>query len=150
MKKNGVVDFNSVREKKITEKMRKAERILFKNTFSLYSILGNSGLCAVDIEDVSEEGLAFSVMLDELSEAPKENEELKLRLYFSRETFLPLTVKVMNTHLFIHDGLKSIRVGCLLDTELPSTAAYKAFVTFLREYTLHAHKEHGDKTQFYL
>ncbi len=51
-----VIDFAEVRAQKLEEKRRNTERILFKHLLSVYSVVGDTSMCPIELIDVREEG----------------------------------------------------------------------------------------------
>ena len=146
-----VVDFNEARTQRLDEKRRKTERIFFKQLLGVYCITENSEMRPIEIVDVSEDGCAFQVPFDAKSPWPSNvTDDLTIRLYFSQDTYLPITLKIQNSRPYIEDGAKYNRFGCLVDQTLTSFAAYQQFVKFLKLYSEHAHKDEGNATLFYL
>lgn len=145
-----VVDFNGAREKRLSEKRRKTERIFFKQLLEIYSVAGDSHLRAIEIVDVSEEGMSFQVPFKEEDPWPKNAEEVPLRVYFSRDTYIPIRVKVQNSRPAIEEGVRYIRYGCTVDKEMTSYETYLQFVKFLKLYAENAYRDNGGETLFYL
>jgi hypothetical protein len=91
-----VVDFNQKRAEKLEEKRRKTERVVFGNMVGVYSVISEARMQAIEIVDVSEEGLAFRVPFDSKNPWPAETVEIPIRMYFSNETYIPVMLKVAN------------------------------------------------------
>ena len=145
-----VVDFKKIRSEKMEEKRRKTERIFFKTLLGIYTVTEESGLKAVEIMDVSEEGCAFQVPYDSENIWPKSSKEITVRFYFSQDTYLPVTLHIQNSRPYIENGMKYLRYGCKVDQKVSSYQAYKQFVQFLGLYATHSHKDMGSVTHFYL
>jgi len=145
-----VVDFSKKREEKLEEKRRKNERIFFKQILGIYTVVGKNELRPVEIVDVSEDGCSFQVPYDPNTPWPKGIEELPLRLYFTQDTYLPIQLQIQNSRPLIEEGNRYVRYGCSVDKTLTSYPAYQEFVRFLQLYSLHAHKDEGNATLFYL
>jgi hypothetical protein len=144
-----VVDFNQAREQRLEEKRRNTERIFFRNLIGVYSVTGHSKMQPIELIDVSEEGCSFQLPCDPERNWPTSN-ELPIRLYFSQDTYLEIIVRIQNSRPSIENGARFVRYGCMVDKELKSYPAYRAFVTFLKQYSEHAHKDMGDVSVFYL
>lgn len=144
-----VVDFNQVREKRLEEKRRRTERIFFKNLISVYSVTGPSEAHPVELIEISAEGCSFQTPFDVKNPWPTQSEQVPIRLYFSRDTFLEIFVKIQNSRSSIEDGKRYIRYGCTIDKEVRSYPAYLAFVRFLELYSEQAHRDMGDVSAFY-
>ncbi|MGK5081976.1 PilZ domain-containing protein [Bdellovibrionota bacterium FG-1] len=145
-----VIDFSEVRAQKLEEKRRSTERIFFKQLLSVYSVVGNTSMCAIELIDLSEEGCSFQVPYDAERPWPKDSKDMPLRVYFSQDTYLEIRVKIQNSRPCIEHNGRYVRFGCLVDTATQSYAAYQQFVRFLKSYSEHAHKDRGDLSVFYL
>jgi len=149
-----VVNFNQIRERRLEEKRRNTERIFFKNLLSVYSVVasssGFSSLRQVELIDVSEEGCSFQVLFNPEDPWPKSTDNVPLRFYFSQDTFLEILVHIRNSKEVSERNQHVVRFGCAVDTETQSYAAYQQFIRFLKLYSVHAHKDKGDVTAFYL
>lgn len=145
-----VVDFNQVRAQKMDEKRRKTERIFFKHLLGVYTVAGDSQMRSIEIIEVSEEGCSFQVPFDGNDPWPNDMKDIPLRLYFSQDTYLPVTLKIQNSTHGIEDGKRYLRFGCSVDKAPSAYEAYQQFVRFLNFYSKHAHKDMGDVTLFYL
>jgi hypothetical protein len=146
-----VVDFNEVRTKRLEEKRRKTERILFQSLLGVYCVLDQSDMRGIEIVDMSEEGLAFQVAFNPRSDWKQAVGDLvPLRLYFSQETYLALQVKITNVKPSIESGMRYTRYGCLVDPTMASFEAFQRFVKFLKAYSEQAHRDTGKASVFYL
>lgn len=141
-----VVDFNEVRQKKLSEKKRKTERYFFKSLIQAYSVLPETKLLPIEMGDFSEDGCSFKT--ETKSFFPR-GDLIPIRLYFSTDTYLEILIKVINSRLMIENGKKLTRVGCIIDKEIQSYSAYQAFVQFIRLYSESAHRNVGEKSLFY-
>jgi len=147
---SGVVDFNEAREQKLQEKRRKTERIFFKQLISVYSVVSDTKMLAIDIIDLSEDGCSFQIPYDPESRWPRDMKDIPIRLYFSQDTYLEIRARIQNSSPCIDRNTRYTRFGCSVDTTLKSYPAYQQFVRFLKQYSEHAHKDMGDITVFYL
>lgn len=148
--KETVVDFNGAREKRLTEKRRKTERIFFKQLLEIYSVTGDSSMRPIEIVDVSEDGMSFQIPFKEEAPWPTETDEVPLRVYFSRDTYIPVRVKIQNSRPAIEEGVRYIRYGCTVDKQTATYETYLQFVKFLKLYAENAYKDTGGETLFYL
>jgi len=145
-----LVDFGKAREQKIEEKRRKTERVFFKNLLAVYCVTANDAMAAVDLVDVSEDGLAFQVRFDAKNPWPKDFNELPIRLYFSADTYLEVGVRIQNSRQTIENGARLVRYGCTIDKEWSSYEAYLQFVRFLKLYAEHNHRDVGDLRVYHI
>jgi hypothetical protein len=147
---NRVVDFNQAREKRLEQKKRRTERILCRNLVSIYSVSDGSKPFPVDLIEVSEGGCSFQVPDDSQSNSLVKKDEIPLRIYFSHDTFLEIFVKIIHSSPSIELNRRFIRYGCDIDKTVKSYEVYKMFVQFLKGYSIHAHRDLGNSSAFYL
>jgi len=150
VEKEQVIDFSTAREKRLEEKRKNTERIFFRDLLSVYSVTGQSKMLPIELIDVSEEGCAFQTPYDPENPWPKDETGLPIRLYFSKDMYLEVIVKVQNSRHSIEKNKRYLRFGCEIDKGTQSYPAYQQFVRFLKLYSEHAHKDMGDITVFYL
>lgn len=145
-----VISFSKAREAKIEEKRRRYERILFKHILGVYCVAEGHGLKAVELVDVSADGLSFQLPVNSKNlESLAPGNELTFRFYFSQDTFVPIIVKVMNERSCVEDGQKYVRFGCVVDSSAQSYETYKSFVVFLSKYAEAAQQDKGDLKFFF-
>lgn len=145
-----IIDFSTVREKRLEEKRRNAERIFFKDLLSVYSVTGPSKILPIELIDVSEDGCSFQVPYQPEQKWPNSTNEIPIRLYFSREMYLEIIVQIQNSRHSIENNRRYLRYGCTVEKTTQSYAAYQQFVKFLKLYSEQAHKDTGKDTQFYI
>lgn len=145
-----VVDFTKVREQKMEEKRRKAERVFFKNVLGVYSVIGRDSMVPIEFVDVSEHGLAFQIPFNPSRAWPASSTEVPLRIYFTKDSYLEIHVMIQNSRPMIEDGNRYVRFGCAVDQTTSSFVAYQHFVRFLKAYSEECHKHSGNNTAFYL
>ncbi|HUP56863.1 MAG TPA: hypothetical protein VM598_05375 [Bdellovibrionota bacterium] len=145
-----VIDFAAVREQKLEEKRKSTERILFRHLLSVFSVVGDSTMCPIELIDVSEEGCSFQIPFNPKKPWPSDMSDIPLRLYFSQDTFLEIHAKIQNSSPSIENGTRYTRFGCRIDQTRSSFVAFQQFVRFLKSYSQLAQKDSGDITVFYL
>ncbi len=130
-----LIDLGKVREAKTEEKRRKYERVLFKNLLGVYCVAEEDELRAVELVDVSAEGLSFQLPAHSKNLATfVTGKECIFRFYFSEETFIPVACRVANERHCIENGSTYVRFGCVIDQTLQSYGTYMCFVTFLTKF----------------
>lgn len=144
----GIVNLSKVREEKIEERRREYERIVFKNTLGVYTVMDQSGLHAIDLIDISEGGLSFQVPEKKALEV-KEGDNLNLRFYISTDTYILVGIKVVRSFSAIDQGQVMHRYGCLIDKTMASYAAIFHFVQFIAKCAEHGHKEESGVKVYY-
>lgn len=144
-----VINLDQFRNRKSEEKKRKTERIFFHNLVGVYGIVQPGKMVPVDLIDVSEGGLAIQVpypasttMADKIW--PKDSSDLSIRLYFSPDSFMEVTVDVKNSGPVIDNGSKYVRYGCAVNPNQRAYEAWKNFVGFLRSYTDVSERDSGN------
>jgi hypothetical protein len=147
---NRVVDFNQAREQRLEQKRRRTERILFRNLVSVYSMSEDSKPFPVDLIEVSEDGCSFQVLADAPTSSLVKKDEIPLRIYFSQDTYLEVFAKIKNSRPSIEKNRRYVRYGCEIAKNVKSYAAYQLFVQFLKQYVVHAHRDLGSASAFYL
>lgn len=145
-----VINFNKAREAKIEEKRRKYERVVFKHILGAYCVSEGQGLKAIELVDLSEEGLSFQLPSQSKNlEGMETGNEMMFRLYFSQDTFIPVQIKVQNKRACIENGETYMRFGCVVDQSLQSYETYKTFVKFLEKYAESCQQDKGDMKFFF-
>lgn len=145
-----IVDLGKVREAKTEEKRRKYERVLFKNLLGVYCVAQDEELRAVELVDVSEEGLSFQLPAHSKNlESFTSGKECLFRFYFSEETFIPVACRITNQRPCIEGGSTYIRFGCTVDQSLQSYGTYISFVNFLTKFAQTAQIDGAKQRVFY-
>lgn len=145
-----IVDFKEARARRLEEKRRNTERILFKQMLGIYGVTGNDQMRPIELLDVSDEGLSFQTPFDPADQWAVQLTEFPIRLYFSQDTYLAIQVTIHNVSPLIIDGLRYNRCGCSVDKSFASYETFLRFVNFLKSYCEHAHKDQGGVTLFYV
>lgn len=98
MSDNKVVNFAEQRIKKIEVKKRAFERIMFDDMLGCYAEIDAQGSNhPIKIIDLSHDGCQFQVpKTKNKNDVFKNNTELTIRLYFSKESYLPIIINAKN------------------------------------------------------
>ena len=147
--KGQVIDFNKVRTAKIEEKRRRFERVMFKSMLGAYCVAEKEGqadsLRAVELIDLSKEGLSFQLPANSKNtDSFSVGQSVIFRVYFTEDTFLLVSVKIVNSKSTIEEHQHHIRFGCVVDKTLFSYDAYSFFVSFLSKYAEGAQTDSGE------
>ncbi|MDH4467584.1 MAG: PilZ domain-containing protein [Bacteriovoracaceae bacterium] len=132
-----VLDFNKKRLQSIENKRRQFERVLFSDLVGCYTVLdGKDAVAKVQIVDISSTGCLVEMHHKLLRESFKEGDELKLRLYFTERSFIPLILKVKRSDKQTHPELQHQvwHYGCEFDRTLPSFKAVESFIQFMYKF----------------
>lgn len=147
-KKADVLSFNNARAEQIEERRREYERVLFRNVLGVYTVIEQKGLHAIELVDISEQGLAFQVAANS-SYRLEIGEVLNLRLYFASDSFLPVCVKVVRVMDSIVDGVAMCQYGCAIDKSFKAYAAVFHLFQFIKACAEHGHVDSEHLKIFY-
>lgn len=141
-----IIQFNQFRQSKIEDRRRKYERVLFRNMISVYWAPEAEELRAVDVVDVSEQGLSFQIPTQyKYVDQFKVESECVFRFYFSQDSYMSICVYIINKKDCIENGQHWIRFGCKIDQSAQSYRAYQSFVHFLAKYAEVCSQDSGHK-----
>ena len=138
-----VVNLTSVRQEKIEEKRRDYERVVFKSSFGVYTVLDQRGLHAIEILDISEGGMQFQVP-EHCALKLVVGEIIPVRFYFATDHYINIDVKIARSISTIEEGNPVHRYGGIIDKGMASYSAIYHFVQFITKCAEHGHK---DETQ---
>jgi len=141
---NDIINLDNFRNRKQEEKKRKTERIFFHHLVGVYSVVRPGKMVPVDLIDVSEEGLAIQVPYQSEKSWPNDTNNIPIRLYFSPESFIEVTVDIKNTHSTIEGGTRYLRYGCAIQSEQRTFHAWTQFVGFLKAFSEVSEKDTGN------
>jgi hypothetical protein len=143
-----VINLTTIRAEKIEERRREYERIVFKNTLGVYTVMEQKGLHAIELLDISEGGLSFQV--PEKGDLQfNEGDMFPMRFYISTDTYIAVGVKIVRSFTAIDQGKAVHRYGCLIDKEMASYSAIYHFVQFITKCAEHGHKDNEHFKIFY-
>lgn len=87
-----VFDITDQRQEIITEERRKAKRTILSEFIGAYAVIPQMGLVEIELYDISVDGLSFD--LSTSHGHFRDGEEIALRLYLTKDSYLPFSVKV--------------------------------------------------------
>lgn len=148
-----VFDFNERRQKNIEQKRRTFERVVFQEFLGVYSVIDDHGAgYPVKLVDISKEGLQFQVPFSGKAKTQfKTGEELTLKLYFSKGSYLPAVVTIRHASEYIdQQGDAWLRMGCAIDTSIPSYQALSTFIDFIYQYAEFSCIDKGESKVYFL
>lgn len=147
-KNTDVINFQDLRKERLEQKRREYERVMFKNTLGVYTVIEQQGLHAIELIDISEGGLSFQVAdSSDLSLLP--GAVIPFRFYFASDTFLSIDAKVVNCVQAIENGIKVRRYGCMIDKSMASYSAIYHLVQFITKCAEHGHQDDRHLKIFY-
>src|SRR5262245_34679532 len=94
---NEIISLDQFRNRKQEEKQRKTEQIFFHNLVGVYTVINPGKMVPVDLVDISEEGLAIQVPYKSEKAWPTNDQDIKIRMYFSQDSFMEIMVDIKNT-----------------------------------------------------
>jgi hypothetical protein len=94
-----VLDMTERRQEILKDERRDVRRTILTGFIGAFIVIptradGTGGLMKVDIYDISENGVAFDMELDQGQF--KRGEEVAMRVYLSQDTYFPFVVKIQN------------------------------------------------------
>ncbi|RLA63488.1 MAG: hypothetical protein DRQ88_11310 [Epsilonproteobacteria bacterium] len=148
-----IFDFQKKREEVIEEKRQGLERIMFKNVLGAYAVIEENGdIYPITLNDISQDGVSFEVPYNEkVEEKFSDGAEIKLRMYFSKHSFIPIIIKIRHsTEILGFNRAKFIRYGCEFDKSLTSFKAMQSFIDFLYQFAEFSTHDHGENKAFFI
>jgi hypothetical protein len=137
-----IVDMTVRRQEVISEERRKVKRTILAEFIGAFVLIPNKGLQKVDVYDISEDGISFDLGFEQGHF--DHGEEFAMRLYLSKDTYLPFTVRVSNFREIQDEGV--VRHGSQFVKNTTNKEALKHFVAFLETVTASLQTDSGDIT----
>ena len=140
-----VLDMTERREAIINEERRKVRRTILTGFIGAYVILPQNaksagGLMKVDLYDISENGIAFDMDVENGSFA--QGEEVAMRVYLSQDTYFPFIVTVQNYRVLAGDQVS--RHGAHFVKGTVNDEALFHFVKFIETVSASLEQDKGD------
>lgn len=148
-----VISFEEKRKDSIEKRKRNFERVLFTEFLGSYAEIDDNGTkYSVNLIDISRTGCMFQVPFAEYSKHRfKENEEITVRVYFTKDDFLPVVIKVKHGAEYIDEkGDAYLRYGGEFDTSIPSFQAFKPFIEFIYKFAEFSCVDKGESKVYFL
>lgn len=153
MSEDKVLDFVGKRQENIEKKRRNFERIMFQNFLGAYSVIDDGGtIYPISLIDISKEGCLFQVPWNVKKDQKfAVGTEIPLRIYFTKNSYIPVPVTVKYGKEFIDDqGSTYMHYGCEFDVTTSSFDALQSFIEFLYKFAEHSVIDRGDTKVFFL
>ena len=136
---SNIIDFVGKRKELIEKKRRRFERILFQDIFGIETWVATESedeSCPVYLVDVSEGGCLFRIAETAAPDFIKIGSELKLKIYFTDNNHLPISISIKRTRKCVErDGQPYREYGCKFENESgKSFQAMKDLISFLQKY----------------
>lgn len=148
-----VINFEEKRKDSIEKRKRNFERVLFSEFLGSYAEIDEHGTkYQVNLVDVSREGCLFQVPISQSSNHRfDEGESLTIRVYFTKDDFLPLVMEVKHRSEYIDQkGDAYWRYGGQFDKTLPSFRAFEPFIEFLYKFAEYSSVDKGESKVYFL
>ena len=149
---DNVLSFSEKREENIERKRRNFERILFNNFLGAYSVIDQAGVVfPIEMLDISQDGMSFRVPRGAVGSSFRKNEELTLRMYFTKNSFIPVVSNIMwSKDVKGDDGEIYLEYGVQFDKSIPTFEALKPFIEFLYKFAELSTEDKGKSKVYYL
>lgn len=147
-----ILDFTKKREENIEHKRRAFERIVFNNFLGAYTTMDeDGGIYPIDLVDVSQDGCMIQIPWNERTDKKfREGDEKNFRMYFTKNSYVPVFVKIRYSQSYIENGKSFMRYGCEFDKSVPSFGALKSFIDFMSQFAEHSVVDRGDSKVFFI
>ncbi|MEX1100261.1 MAG: PilZ domain-containing protein [Bacteriovoracaceae bacterium] len=148
-----VINFQEKRKDSIEKRKRNFERVLFSEFLGSYAEIDANGTkYGVNLIDISREGCLFQTPFAECSKHRfKDNEDVTIRVYFTKDDFLPVVVNVKHGGEYIDEkGDAYLRYGGEFDKSLPSFKAFEPFIEFLYKFAEFSCIDKGESKVYFL
>lgn len=148
-----ILDFTSKKKEIVEQKRRSFERVLFQNFLGVYSVIDSNGsIYPISLVDISPVGCLIQVPCNfKKDEKLATDSEVALRLYFTKQSYIPAVVKVKHGEEHVDEhGHTFMRYGCEFDQSVGSFDALKSFIEFVYKFAEHSTIDKGDLKVFYL
>ena len=148
-----VIDFQAKRRESIEKRKRSFERVLFSEFLGSYAEIDDQGTkFDVTMVDISREGCLFQIpFADSSLKFFKNSKEVTVRIYFTKEDFLPLAVQLKHINEYVDErGNAHIRFGGEFDKTLPSFQAFEPFIEFIYKFAEYSCVDKGESKVYFL
>lgn len=148
-----LLDFTKKREEKIEQKRRTFERVLFQNLLGAYSVIDSDDgtIFPIELVDISREGCLFQVPWNvKKNRKMSKGHETTIRMYFTKESFIPVIVKIKYGKEIEDNGQIYMQYGCEFDDSMPSFEAIGSFIDFMYKFAEHSTVDHGESKVFFI
>ena len=148
-----VIDFQAKRKDSIEKRKRSFERVLFTEFLGSYAEIDEAGTkFSVNLVDISRDGCLYQVPFTEAARKHFEDkDETTIRVYFTKDDFLPLSISVKHMQEYIDDrGEAYLRFGGEFDKSLPSFQAFEPFIEFIYKFAEYSCIDKGESKVYFL
>lgn len=135
-----IVDMTERRNEMLVQERREVRRTILSEFIGAYLIVPQKGLARVTIYDISENGVAFDIDLEEGH--LNAGEEVAMRVYLNQHTYFPFVVKVANVREILEEACW--RHGANFMKGTVNDVALHHFVKFIETVSAALETDHGD------
>lgn len=135
-----VVDMTERRNQILSEERREVRRTILTEFVGAYIVVPERGLQKVALYDISDNGLAFDLGLEE--GALKLGEEVAMRVYLNHQTYFGFIAKVSNERMIEEESVH--RHGLSFVKGTLNDVALHHFVKFIETVSASLQTDHGD------
>ena len=125
--KASVVDMTERRQEIIQSERRQVKRTILTEFVGACIVVPNRGLMKVTLYDISDNGIAFDLDLEDGTFVA--GEEIAVRVYLNHKTYFPFIVKVQNARILEEESL--VRFGANFVIGTVNDKALHHFVKFI-------------------
>ncbi|WP_413558508.1 PilZ domain-containing protein [Bdellovibrio sp. HCB209] len=138
--KGEVLDMTEARQEMLSRERRDVKRTILTEFVGAFVVLPEQGLMKVALYDISENGLAFDMDLQEGSF--QMDEEVAMRVYLNHSTYFPFTINVSNLRVIEDEG--TVRHGANFVKGTLNDVALHHFVKFIENVSASLKTDSGD------
>jgi hypothetical protein len=135
-----VLDMTERRNEMLTQERRKVRRTMLSEFIGAHVVVPERGLQRVVIYDISDDGIAFDVELDEGKFAI--GEEVGVRVYLNQQTYFPFVIRIANLRMIPEEGVT--RHGGIFLKGAVNDVALHHFVKFIETVSASLRTDRGD------
>ncbi len=135
-----VHDITHARQEMLSRDRREVKRTILSEFVGAYVVLPEKGLLKAVLYDVSENGLAFDLDLEE--GGFNQGEEVAMRVYLNHTTYFPFTIHVSNCRAIEDEGV--VRHGANFVKGTMNDVALHHFVKFIENVSASLKTDSGD------
>jgi hypothetical protein len=150
-----VIDFAKKRKETIEQKKRQFERVFFDELIGCYSAIESEDkVIEVKVLDVSKSGCLIEVPMNSKHDQYFAiDSTVKLRLYFTKKSFIPLEARVARSEEVTSSDRghkKVIQFGMEFDQNLACHKVLESFVSFIEQFAEYSRVDNQQlKTYFF-
>lgn len=135
-----VVDISKAKQTLLFHERRQVKRTLLSELVSSMVVVPEKGLLKVSLHDISEEGVAFDLDIEQGQF--KIGEEISLRVYLNQKTYFPIQVVIKHVTTNNEEGL--VRHGAEYLKNQDNHVALQHFVKFVESASQEIKNDSGD------